>query len=559
MPIPLALTDILAVLFNEYFSYTNATTNWINQDQLLGVDCATQFAANTALSAIGASDTTQVNPQHAHSDYQSLSFSYHWQRHQANTFAQVVGKAYAQRWLQTSCEQANWMVCTHNSFVLTDVRTLAVDIASDAMLFASEQDLHGLIVLGFDTGQHTPTNLNHYAASDWQIIANVDGHSFEKISQAFNAALANKTQPSLIVFNIAITEYLLAATTAPNHQLAVLKDLQVQYAQATARINNAHPKAYDTWHTHYQTHKPAHPQLANHIHYQLDQLDINFASKAVALAEELQETEQWLAISDACLLAVHLLVEPLTATLIISYDETLTNLYKTIRADNAADATNKLLTWHTADNSYRLSSGLATTSYCLPFTLNQMSNFASALASILHTTNTVQPLAHCFVNNNDTHSQVNTQALYDSSLLNVWRPCDQVEAVIAVQQSVIKRNVIILADQHTPPRFERDLDGMDSVKLGGYCLFANNSAAPKVIFIAQGSEVAQAIACCKKYRSAAQVWSIPSMNQFFAQPSSHYQPLLQAQHLILSSALYWDICQAHLPEDKLLLLDSWQQ
>ena len=79
--------------------------------------------------------------------------------------------------------------------------------------------------------------------------------------------------------------------------------------------------------------------------------------------------------------------------------------------------------------------------------------------------------------------------------LDVWRPCDSVEAFVAWQIAIEHRNTptaLILTRQNLP-HLERDSNQIRTIRRGGYVL-KECSGTPKDVIIATGSEVCLGLA-----------------------------------------------------------------
>jgi transketolase len=114
--------------------------------------------------------------------------------------------------------------------------------------------------------------------------------------------------------------------------------------------------------------------------------------------------------------------------------------------------------------------------------------------------------------------------------LDVWRPCDTVEAFVAWQTAVEHRDsptALILTRQNLPHQ-ARDAEQIKAIGKGGYVL-KDCAGAPKAVIIATGSEVALAIAAQQALADkgiAVRVVSMPSNFMFDAQDKAYRDSVL---------------------------------
>ena len=110
--------------------------------------------------------------------------------------------------------------------------------------------------------------------------------------------------------------------------------------------------------------------------------------------------------------------------------------------------------------------------------------------------------------------------------LDVWRPCDSVEAFVAWQMAIEHRTMptaLILSRQNLPHQ-ARDAGQIAAIRQGGYVL-KDCVGAPKAVIIATGSEVGLAVDAQKALAEkgvAVRVVSMPS-NFMFDQQGKAYR------------------------------------
>ena len=114
--------------------------------------------------------------------------------------------------------------------------------------------------------------------------------------------------------------------------------------------------------------------------------------------------------------------------------------------------------------------------------------------------------------------------------LDVWRPCDSVEAFVAWQVALEHKETptaLILTRQNLPHQ-TRDDAQVKAIRKGGYVL-KDCAGAPKAVIIATGSEVALAVAAQAKLAEqgiAVRVVSLPSSFAFEQQDAAYRASVL---------------------------------
>jgi transketolase len=114
--------------------------------------------------------------------------------------------------------------------------------------------------------------------------------------------------------------------------------------------------------------------------------------------------------------------------------------------------------------------------------------------------------------------------------LDVWRPCDGPETVVAWRSAIERRDgpTCLLLSRQALPTQPRDARQLALIERGGYVLL-DAAGAPDAIVIATGSEVAVAIAArellaAQGYR--VRVVSMPSTTVFDRQPGDYQDAIL---------------------------------
>jgi transketolase len=115
--------------------------------------------------------------------------------------------------------------------------------------------------------------------------------------------------------------------------------------------------------------------------------------------------------------------------------------------------------------------------------------------------------------------------------LDVWRPCDEVETVVAWRSALERGDgptALLLSRQDLPAQ-PRDSAALASSARGGYVLAEAPGAAPAAILIATGSEVQLAMearALLLREGTATRVVSMPCTSVFDRQDATYREGVL---------------------------------
>ncbi len=116
--------------------------------------------------------------------------------------------------------------------------------------------------------------------------------------------------------------------------------------------------------------------------------------------------------------------------------------------------------------------------------------------------------------------------------LSVWRPCDSVEAAVAWQAAIERREgpTALVFTRQAIPHQQREDEQLDAIARGGYVL-VDCEGEPEVLVIATGSEVgvsADAVRALQEEGLAARLVSLPSVDVFERQDESWRESVLPA-------------------------------
>jgi transketolase len=142
--------------------------------------------------------------------------------------------------------------------------------------------------------------------------------------------------------------------------------------------------------------------------------------------------------------------------------------------------------------------------------------------------------------------------------MDVWRPCDSVETMIAwgiALQQRHKPSSLVFSRQNLK-FIPRDTTAVENIAKGGYVLKSNH-AAPEILIIATGSEVELGMAIYDKLiatNKLVQLVSMPSTSVFDQQDASYRNSVLsKAKFKIVLEAGVSDLWYKYVGIDGLIL------
>ena len=483
--------------------------------------------------------------------------------------ANAVGMAMAERELARSFNRDGLDIVNHHTYVFLGDGCLMEGISHEACSLAGTQKLgkliafyddNGISIDGEVEGWFTDNTPQRFTAYGWQVIADVDGHSFPAVETAIAQARADSSRPTLICCKTVIGK------GSPNKQGtegvhgAALGDKEI--AATRAAIGWDHPPfeippaVYDAWNartrggsleakwnSQFASYRQKFPELA--------------AEYERRMAGELPE--QWKATADAFVATANQKAE--TVATRKASQQAIEGLAPTLREliGGSADLTGSNLTnWSgsvpisaTQGGNYvnygvrefgmsAITNGMALHGGFIPYagTFLMFSEYARNALRMA----ALMKIRNIFVYTHDsiglgedgpTHQAVEqTATLRMIPNMDVWRPCDTVESAVAWSCAIERRNgpsCLLFSRQNV--QFQKRTAGvLANIRRGGYVLSAE-AGALKAVIIATGSEVPLAVAAqaeLGKRGIAARVVSMPCTQLFDRQDSAYRSSVLPA-------------------------------
>jgi transketolase len=485
-------------------------------------------------------------------------------------FANAVGMALAEKLLAAEFNRPGLPIVDHHTYVFAGDGCLMEGISHEAASLAGVWKLNKLIVVYDDNGISIDGEVKHWFGDDsaarfraygWNVLGPIDGHDVEVVDSALTQAKTSADKPTLIIARTIIGK---GAPTRAGTEKAHGEALGEKEVAATREaIGWKHPpfvippQLYAAWSAkkagaareadwkeRFAAYAKQYPREAQAFERRSrGQLPANFASvvaDAIAAAAAKRET---VATRKASQLALDVLAEAAPEMLGGSADLTGSNLTKwskavALRTDAEFQPGRHINFGVREFGMSAIANGIALHGGFIPFvgTFLVFSDYArNALRmAALMKQRVVFVFTHDSIGlgeDGPTHQAVeHAAALRLIPVMDVWRPCDTVETLVA-WAAALERNdgptSLLLSRQAVPfVAGERDAG---AIRRGAYVLSEAAGGRAHVVLIATGSEVPLAVEAQRQLAEqgvAARVVSMPSTTVFDRQPADYKSQVL---------------------------------
>lgn len=576
---PMGMADIAEVLWNDHLKHNPANPRWVDRDRFVlsnGHGSMLLYAAlhlsGYPLSMKDLKDFRQLGAHTAGHPEFDLDLGIETTTGPLGQgVSNAVGLALAEQLLAQQYNRDGHAIVDHNTFVFLGDGCLMEGISHEACSYAGTMGLGKLICLYDDNGisidgevdgwftDDTPARFESYG---WQVIRDVDGHDAEALTQAIACARANSDKPTLICCKTVIGFGSPAkAGTAASHG-APLGDAEIEaarqqlgwehgafeipdnvYAAWDAKAEGAKREA--AWNQVFASYEQEYPELAAEFLRRMSgDLPADWQAQTDQAIANLMEAKASPATRQASLQALNELAPALPELIGGSADLTGSNCtrHATSRVIEAgSDQGGDYFYFGVREfGMSAITNGLALHGGFIPYsgtflTFSDYARNALRMAALMG-------LRNIFVYTHDsiglgedgpTHQPVeHTASLRLMPNMDVWRPCDTIETVVAWQAAIERTDgpsSLILTRQGLPFQSRSDAQ-LEAVRRGAYVLFDLGSE-PELIIIATGSEVHLAIEAAQEIAGdgrSVRVVSMPCAEAFERQSESWREQVLPA-------------------------------
>ena len=481
--------------------------------------------------------------------------------------ANAVGMALAERLMAAEFNRPGHAIVDHHTYVFMGDGCMMEGLSHEACSLAGTLGLGKLVAVYDDNGisidsdkgqikqWFTDDVRRRFEAYGWQVVANVDGHDLEAVDRALRKAKREKSRPTLICAKTVIAKGApTKASTGAAHG-APLGDKEV--AATRQALGWSHPpfeipenvyRGWDAreagkrterrWNRLFAAYEKQYPAEAAEFKRRMaGQLPGDFDEKVSFLLKEAGEKAETMATRKASQRVLEVLVPALPELLGGSADLTGSNLtmVKASRVVGREGGGNYVFYGVREFAMCATMNGVSLHGGLIPYggTFLVFSDYARnalRLAALMGIRVTYV-FSHDSIGlgeDGPTHQPVEHAAsLRLMPNMEVWRPCDGVETVVAWAAALRRKNgpsALLLTRQNVP--FVKRNSASD-IERGGYVV--SDPGQPRAVVIATGSEVhlavgAQALLAAEGI--AVRVVSMPSTSVFDRQGEDYRKSVL---------------------------------
>ena len=480
----------------------------------------------------------------------------------------AVGMAIAEKVLAASFNRPGLPLVDHHTYVFLGDGCLMEGISHEACSLAGTLGLgklicfyddNGISIDGHVEGWFTDDTPKRFEAYGWHVIPNVDGHNPDAIEAAIQQAKAETKRPTMICCKTVIA--MGSPNKAGTHDAhgAALGDAEV--AATRKHIGWNYPpfeipqevyQAWDAkeqgakleteWNKLFAEYRKQFPEQAAEFERRLrGDLPADWRKHVDGLIAQVKEKAETIATRKASQNAIQGIAPLLPELLGGSADLAGSNLtlWSGSKGITHDDNGNYLYYGVREFGMSAIMNGLALHGGFIPYgatflTFSDYSRNALRMAALMK-------IRSIFVFTHDsiglgedgpTHQSVeHVSSLRLIPNLDVWRPCDTKESLIAWAASVERKDgpaALIFSRQNLPFQ-QRTPAAAANIAKGGYVLSDAADGKPKAVILATGSEVQLAIGAQKALATegvAVRVVSMPSTDVFDRQDASYKESVL---------------------------------
>jgi transketolase len=483
----------------------------------------------------------------------------------------AVGMALAERLLAAEFNRPGLDIVDHHTYVFLGDGCMMEGVSHESCALAGTLGLGKLIAVYDDNGisidsdkgtirqWYTDDVKRRFEAYGWQVIGPIDGHDVAQVDRALKKAKREKARPSLICAKTVIAK---GAPTKANTGAAHGAALGEKEVAATREaIGWRHPPfeipqaVYDGWNANkrgaaaerrwkklFAAYEKQHPaEAAEFRRRTTGELPRDFRARLDAAVSETDAKAESIATRKASQNALEALAPVLPELVGGSADLTGSNLtmVKSSKVIGPEGGGNYVFYGVREFGMCAVMSGIALHGGFIPYggTFLVFSDYARnalRLAAMMGV-RVVYVFTHDSIGlgeDGPTHQPIEHAAsLRLIPNMEVWRPCDTVETMVAWGCAVERKEgpTSLLLTRQNVPFVKRERSLLESVRRGGYVISEAADGPARAAVIATGSEVALALAAQKLLAQEGvpvRVVSMPSTTVFDRQDAAYRDAVL---------------------------------
>ncbi|WP_150464581.1 transketolase [Francisella sp. XLW-1] len=571
---PMGMADIATVLWTKFLKHNPQNPNWTNRDRFVLSNGHGSMLLYSLLHLSGydlnIDDIKNFRQLHSktpgHPEYGYAPGVETTTGPLGQGVANAVGMALGEKLLSDRYNTSDLKVIDHHTYVFLGDGCLMEGVSHEACSLAGTLGLNKLIAFWDDNsisidgdtkGWFTDNTVERFKAYGWNVIEDVDGHNFEAIEKAIAKAQSEQSKPTLICCKTIIgfgspekagTASVHGSPLSEQERTSAAKELDWNYAPF--EIPNDVYKFWDAkekgqaleanWQKQLDLYK-SNPKFEEFDRVLKKQLPANLEQEVNQYIASQLANPVKVATRKASQMALEVLCKNMPEMFGGSADLTgsnNTNWSGSIWLNNTDKGANYLSYGVREFGMAAIMNGLSLYGGLKPYggtflVFSDYSRNAIRMSALMK-----QPVVHVMSHDSiglgedgPTHQPIeHVPSLRLIPNLNVWRPADTIETMVAWNEAVKSNetpSVMVLTRQGLEPVVQTKEQVSDIVK-GGYLVRNNNDA--RLTIVATGSEVELAIKVAKKYQDKGvevNVASIPCVDVFDTQTQEYKKSVIR--------------------------------
>jgi transketolase len=575
---PMGMAEIAEVLWQRHLRHNPANPHWFNRDRFVLSNGHGSMLLYALLHLTGydlpLQQLQRFRQLHSktpgHPEYGITPGVETTTGPLGQGIANAVGMAIAEKVLAAQFNRPGHEIVDHHTYVFLGDGCLMEGISHEVCSLAGTLGLgkliafyddNGISIDGHVSGWFTDDTPRRFASYGWHVVPNVDGHDSEAIDNAIRSAKAVADKPTLICCKTVIGHG--SPNKAGSHDAhgAPLGEKEVAETRATLGWNHPPfeipPHIYELWDARgtgadfeegwrrkLVSYAAAFPELSQEfVRRMRGQLPHDFGENIRRLMTRTHAKAATMATRKASQEAIEGIASSLPELIGGSADLASSNLtlWSGSKAVTSTSGGNYLYYGVREFGMSAVMNGLALHGGFIPYggtflTFSDYSRNALRMAALMHV-RSIFVFTHDSIGlgeDGPTHQPIEHLAtLRLIPNMDLWRPCDTVETVVAWDAAIQRTNgptSLVFSRQNLPFQ-SRSPEQIDNIRRGGYVL-VEPEGEPCAVIIATGSEVALAVDAQKVLAIAGipvRVVSMPSTSVFDRQDVIYRERVLPAK------------------------------
>lgn len=573
---PMGMADIAEVLWRDNIRHNPANPGWVDRDRFVLSNGHGSMLLYSVLHLTGydlpMSELRNFRQLHSktpgHPEYREAPGIETTTGPLGQGLANAVGMALAEKVLASRFNRDGHEIVSHDTWVFLGDGCLMEGISHEACSLAGRLGLgkltaiwddNGISIDGEVGGWFTDDTPARFEAYGWQVIRSVDGHDPVEIQQAIDTARAETERPTLICARTVIgfgspnkqgTEGCHGAPLGDDEIAAARKNLDWEHdpfeipADIAAAWNatQAGADAEAEWNAKFAAYENDFPGPAREYRRRMSgQLPEQWHEESARIISGLQDSGGDVATRKSSQMALNAFGPMLPELIGGSADLAGSNntiWSGSVDVNDATEDGNYIYFGVREFGMTAICNGLSLHGGFIPYsaTFLVFSDYArnAVRMSALMAIRNIHVYTHDSIGlgeDGPTHQPVeHVASLRLIPNLEVWRPCDSVEAAVAWKcalESNDSPSALIFTRQGLPHQ-ARSEEQLENVARGGYVLQEADGTAQALI-IATGSEISLAVEAASQLKSSGievSVISMPNLGLFLQQDQAYRNSVL---------------------------------